>query len=87
MSLAGTIHGPIGQEPSKLLCLVQSILKNEVVLDARPAAAIARRKIVRRDVAGDISERLFDRHILGRPADDGGKLDLPVEVLGVVRRP
>src|SRR5579863_2518823 len=30
ISLAGTIQGPIGQEPSKLLCLVQSILKNEV---------------------------------------------------------
>ena len=30
MSLAGVIQGPIGQEPSKLLCLDQSILKNDV---------------------------------------------------------
>src|ERR1700684_4104781 len=29
-SLAGTIHGPIGHEPSKVLCLVQSILNGEV---------------------------------------------------------
>src|SRR5581483_8483657 len=30
MSLAGTIHGPSGQDPSKVLCLVQSILNGEV---------------------------------------------------------
>src|SRR6185369_16339944 len=30
MSLAGTIQGPSGHEPSKVLCLVQSALKGEV---------------------------------------------------------
>src|SRR6185437_5823683 len=30
ISLAGTIHGPIGHEPSNDLCLVQSILNGEV---------------------------------------------------------
>src|SRR5436190_17150960 len=32
MSSAGTIHGPSGQEPSKVLCLVQSDLNGEVSL-------------------------------------------------------
>src|SRR5713101_4487680 len=32
MSLAGTIHGPSGQEPSNVLCLVQSDLNGEVSL-------------------------------------------------------
>src|SRR5262249_8411726 len=32
MSFAGTIHGPSGQEPSKVLCLVQSDLNGEVSL-------------------------------------------------------
>src|SRR5262249_2833283 len=32
MSLAGTIHGPSGHEPSKVLCLVQSALNGEVSL-------------------------------------------------------
>src|SRR5215475_10374794 len=76
MSLAGTIHGPSGHEPSKVLCLVQSDLNGEVSL------MFARRQVVGRGVAGHVIERFLLRYVLGRAPDHGGKLDLPVNLVG-----
>src|ERR1043165_5455963 len=58
MSLAGTIHGPIGQASSKHFWPTQSHLNG---------------------VAGDVVERLLQRHVFGLLADHGAELGLPVD--------
>src|SRR6516162_11273925 len=68
-ALEGLVFGPIG-------------LERGGVADVRAPPEVARREIVGRGVAGHVIERLLLRYVLGRAPDHGGKLHLPVDLIG-----
>src|SRR5262249_33763505 len=82
MSLAGTIHGPSGHEPSKVLCLVQPDLNRWGSLVLGPRPALAPRGSVAVVLPVPVCGVFLRRRVLGGASDPRRKLHLPVHLVG-----
>ena len=86
MSLAGMMPGP------DRAGVVEALLADPVPFERRgirklvALAEVARRQLVGDRVAGDVVERLGERHVLGGLADHGAELGLPVDRLRRLRQ-